>query len=150
MIRRQGKLHYHSEVVLMTQHNTDQPPQTKARMPKLVVLAPLALVLAVGFWFFGPSFDRGDRAHSPSQSITTYDEQPPPNRDDRGRRRPPHHRGRHHGPPPGLPPTIIFLIGGGLGYLIGRRGPRCCGHHHEGPRHRGPRYDSASDPNREL
>ena len=32
--------------------------------------------------------------------------------------------GRHHGPPPpppGLPPTVLFLLGGALGYLIGRQ-----------------------------
>ena len=36
-------------------------------------------------------------------------------------------RGHHHGPPPpppGIPPTVLFLIGGALGFLIGRKGHR--------------------------
>ena len=44
--------------------------------------------------------------------------------------KPPRRRRHHHGPPPpppGLPPTVVFLIGGALGYLIGKRG-HTCGH----------------------
>lgn len=47
---------------------------------------------------------------------------------DEERERPPRRRRHHHGPPPpppGLPLTVVFLIGGALGYLVGKRGHTC-------------------------
>ena len=121
--------------------------------PALVV-APLLLLLAVGFWLVQPDtgsnsgsdssiaarqsspapyyWGAGPDAQAPDQDRDDgpgrgFDGPPPDDRRD-GPPRGDRHRGegRHHGPPPCLPPTVIFMIGGALGYLVGTRKKGCC------------------------
>lgn len=124
--------------------------------PALFV-APLLLMLAVGFWLAQPdTASSSGRVASVStrQSSSPHlwgagPDSPPPQMDrdegpDRGFDGPPpddrrdgpprgdrrRGGGRHHGPPPFLPPTVIFMIGGALGYLVGTRKRGCCNRQH--------------------
>lgn len=108
--------------------------------PAMLALAtlPLALLITGISWFTSPKFSdsaerpkarvlASERVYSSNQS-RFQNREGQPDRPPRGERKERRRGGRHHGPPspPLVPPTVLFLIGGGLGYLIGRgRHGRC-------------------------
>lgn len=116
------------------QHENSSQSRSWRSFSKLTLLGPLALVLALGFWFLGPAADHPAPQGYPPAYSQMDDGPPPPPPDDGpgGFRRPPRGEHGHQHGPPGPPPTVIFLIGGALGFLIGRQGQgcqrkRCCG-----------------------
>jgi hypothetical protein len=98
--------------------------KTWGLVPKLGSLALLIAVILGTASFF--QREQGVDDHQTRRYHTEYREyESSPQGEmqrDEGRERP--RRGRHHHgpppPPPGIPPTVLFLIGGALGFLIGR------------------------------